>query len=535
MSIQTITSNRLKGIFNTIIYILIFSFSFYIFGCVSTSEVTYKGENISKTNPGEINEYSFIKIIKKTGETINVEGLGARFYKYFKDTENVIVWVKNDTTWLEQNGHKAYKVKATEQSVPLSDILEVYVEKEEVNSGITVLVILGIAAFAFLIVLATKQSCPFFYSFDGGKYVFDSESFGGAITEGLKRTDYSRMEYLKPSDGFYKIMIRNEADESQYIDELKLFAIDHPENTEVIPDYDGNYTAFSKSYEPLKVTDEKNNGITSFFKSRDGVYWQSYMEMDSSILKSDIRHKLTFNFKKPQNAKKAKLLINAGSTLWGSRMLKEILIMHGDKVDDWYREMNKQGIALNILKTWEEREELFDMKLYMKEGDNFVQKNKLTSGGPYTIEDRIIDLDLSNISGDEFSLQINPPKGFWKIDYMGIVYEYDDNYKLQEMPMISAVDYKGKDLLKALSGIDKIYYEMPTNDDIAYLNYKAIPLKNGNTRTMYLKSTGYYDIHLKKNEPYNKEFFENIIKPGYIVQFSFLKYLEKYYSYVSKN
>ncbi len=382
--------------------------------------------------------------------------------------------------------------------------------------------------------MASKQSCPFFYSFDGTKYVFDAESIGGAITEGLKRTDYSRMDYLKPSEGYYKILIRNEADETQHIDELKLYAVDHPENTEVVPDYEGNYTAFSECVSPLRVTDEKNKDVTAFFKSRDRIYWQSKMEMDSSILKSDIRHKLTFDFKKPPNAIKAKLLINAGATLWGSSMLKELMIMNGDKVDEWYRIMDKQGPELQMLKAWQEGEELYDLKLYMKEGENFVNKNKITSGGPFTIEDRIIDLDLSKINGDEFTLQINPPKGYWKIDYMGIVYEYDDNYNLIELPMVSAEDYKGNNLKKTLSNNDREYYDMPDYSDTAYVKFADIPVKDGYKRTIFLKSTGYYEIHLKKTEPYNAEFFQKILNPGYIVQFSFGKYLEKVLSYMSK-
>ena len=50
----------------------------------------------------------------------------------------------------------------------------------------TVAIIVGVAA-------ATKQSCPFVYSWDGKQYVFDAEPYGGAITRGLEKDDFSTL------------------------------------------------------------------------------------------------------------------------------------------------------------------------------------------------------------------------------------------------------------------------------------------------------------------------------------------------------
>ena len=124
------------------------------------------------------------------------------------------------------------------------------------NLGVLI-VILGVAA---LIVAATKQSCPFIYSFDGNKYVFDAEPLGGATTKGLERTEYSKMDYLKNTDDSYKILVRNEVEETQYIDELSLLAIRHDEDKEVIPDLNGNFYQI-KTFILLQVPKMKKGWI----------------------------------------------------------------------------------------------------------------------------------------------------------------------------------------------------------------------------------------------------------------------------------
>ena len=69
---------------------------------------------------------------------------------------------------------------------------------------------------------AGPQSCPFVYSYDGENYIFDAEPLGGAISEGLKKTDYSRLEHLKGVEGKYHLFLRNELEETQYTDAIKL-------------------------------------------------------------------------------------------------------------------------------------------------------------------------------------------------------------------------------------------------------------------------------------------------------------------------
>ena len=145
----------------------------------------------------------------------------------------------------------------------------------------------------------SSSSCPFIYSFNGQKYIFDAEPYGGSVAEGLKKTDYSRLDDLKADGSKYKVLMRNETDETQFTDEIKLLVVDHPENTEAAPDINGKMSVFEKAIQPFSVTDENGNDITLFFNSKDNLQWQTDMPSDENYEIKNLKHELIFKFPKP--------------------------------------------------------------------------------------------------------------------------------------------------------------------------------------------------------------------------------------------
>ena len=125
---------------------------------------------------------------------------------------------------------------------------------------------------ALLIAIATKQSCPFVYSNDSQKYVFDAEPLGGAVTRGLQRTDLSKLDFLEEDNGKYKLLVRNEVPETQYIDEMKLVVVDHPEGTEIVTSLAGELHTISNPQKPILAIDEKGNDLIRFVEENDYTF-----------------------------------------------------------------------------------------------------------------------------------------------------------------------------------------------------------------------------------------------------------------------
>ena len=128
-------------------------------------------------------------------------------------------------------------VKKTPYELPLDQVQRYWVERKELSKsrtiGLVAAVAVGAIVIAAVIVAKTKQSCPFVYSWDGTQYVFDAEPYGGAITRGLEKDDFTPLDRLREQDGLYRLKLTNEVDETQFTNLTELWVVDHPVGTRV--------------------------------------------------------------------------------------------------------------------------------------------------------------------------------------------------------------------------------------------------------------------------------------------------------------
>ena len=136
-----------------------------------------------------------------------------------------------------KNGTLFASVKKTPYEVPLDQVQRFWVETDTLQKGRTIglaaAVTVGTLALIAGIAVALKQSCPFVYSWDGSRYVFDAEPYGGAISRGLEKDDFSQLDHLREQDGLYRLKVTNEVDETQFTNLTELWVVDHAAGTRV--------------------------------------------------------------------------------------------------------------------------------------------------------------------------------------------------------------------------------------------------------------------------------------------------------------
>jgi len=414
-------------------------------------------------------------------------------------------------------------------TVPLSEVEMLWVKK--VDAGLTFLSVLGgVAAFIVglaVIVALTKESCPFIYSYDGEEYTFDAEPYGGAICQGLQRMDWGRLDYLVPVDGQYRLLLRNEVDETQYTDELKLLVIDHPQGTKVVSDTSGNIHTLSSLMSPVQVYDAQGRDLMLYFSGNDWIFWQTRLGEKDPDEPADLRDEIIFEFPKPLEAEEAKLLFNGCSTLWASHMIKRMLELQGKKVFDWYDEVDRFGPALFKLLKWDLKEQHYRMHIQVETEHGWKSKGVLLGGGPFVSEDRVYSLDIRDVPGDLLRVKLTPPANYWMLNYLAVDFSDPHPNEVTELAAVEAVDFNGHDVRNALFSSDKDYVVMPNIGDSAEIVFLAPPEKPGLSRSLILKTSGYYDIHLDANTEPQLELYEKVMnQPGFVIQYAFKEYLK---------
>jgi hypothetical protein len=396
-----------------------------------------------------------------------------------------------------KNGTVFAQVKKSPYEIPVEQVQRLWVERKEISKsrtiGLVAVVAVGTVAIIAGVVAATKQSCPFVYSWNGQEYVFDAEPYGGAITQGLEKDDYSELGMLRVQDGAYKLKLTNEVDETQYTNMMELWVVDSPTGTRVVPDIQGELHTVASPNAPFSAQDAEGRDLLPWLRATDRVIWEpASVPNKEGGLASDI----VMTFPKPKDAKQVKLVANAATGLWGSYMIKKMVELHGRDAGEFLKTIDHDQSARDALFTWEVREELYALKIYVEEPAGWVVRGILPGTGPFISKDRIVPLDVSRVEGDQLKIRIHPPAGFWALNSFNVDYSADRPITVETVKPSSAVDLNGKDVLPELISVDERYLAMPEIGDTADLTFRAPVRRSGMERQVILHTRGFYKLHI---------------------------------------
>jgi hypothetical protein len=379
--------------------------------------------------------------------------------------------------------------------LPLDRVQRFWVERRETSKartiGLIAAVTVGVVLVAGAVALATKQSCPFIYSWDGSQFVFDAEPYGGAITRGLERDDYAELEHLRAENGLYRLLITNEVPETQYTNLMELQVVDHAAGIRVAVDEGGRLHTLAESRRLISARDRAGRDLLPWLADTDRLIWEG-----EPIAEGSAREEIVLTFPKPAGATRAKLVANAATGLWGSYMIKAMLELRGRDLEAWYAALDRQPTAADTIFAWNLREELYALKLYLEEPTGWELRGLLPGGGPFMAEDRAVMLDVSRVTGEQMKVRLRPPGGFWALNSFVVDYGPDQPLEVVKVRPLKAWDEGGRDVLAELTKTDDAYYVMPVTENRAWINFPAPPPRPGLERTIFLHSRGYYRLHL---------------------------------------
>ena len=409
-------------------------------------------------------------------------------------------------------------------AMPVDSVQRWWLQRSD--PGKTVLAFVGIAmgvvVLSAAVAAATKESCPFIYSWDGRRYTFEAEPYGGAITRGLERDDYEVLPSLRRDDGSYRLLVTNEVNETQMTNLFELWAVDHAPGLRVVPDEWGRLHTLSQPLPPSSAKDDTGRDLLPWLSADDRRIWEPLPLADSA---GGLRDEVVLTFPRPAGASRAKLVARAATALWGSHMIRAMMELRGQSVDQWYAHVDGNPAAADSIRTWAVREELYGLLLQVEEAGGWQVRGILPGSGPFLATERVIPLDLSRVQGDSVRIRMRPPRGFWALGYFAMDYSADEPVAVDTIHPRSAAGNNPGDILAAVSVADTIYHAMPNTGDRATLEFRAPPIARGKERTVVLHSRGWYRLHLTPTGPPDTAMVRRILEvPGAAVEYSASQY-----------
>lgn len=414
-----------------------------------------------------------------------------------------------------------------DQTLARSDVSELRINttsgKSQFFMGMGI--VCGIILIAIGIAAATKESCPFIYSYNGESFVFDGEPYGGATMSSLQRTDYSELEHLRTVDGQYRLMLTNEVDETQHTDSLDLLVVDHPRQARAVLDLAGQPHCFQNLSKLSGARDETGKDLLIWLEETDDRGWNpdlDHFSVQDSLL--DTRNHITLEFPRPEVSEDLYLVSNVGTGQWGSHMIRVMLGMRGNTIDEFYTKINTIPEYQDQLRQWNEREELFLLGVEVEVGDHWEERATLHGGGPFVSENRALPLDLTGVTGDTIRLRVHPPIGFWRFNSFHLAWG-ETAASVVKADLMSAVNEKGLDVSSLLEAEDQVYLDFPTTQEYAEIVFAAPTLDPEKDRTVFAVTSGWYGIHLYNDGPPEAESLMRLTyEPGYVVRRAMIEY-----------
>ena len=352
----------------------------------------------------------------------------------------------------------------------------------------------GLWVYIFVALSSPGQtgSCPHVYAHDGQAWQLDADPVSGALYAGAERDDLDRLEHLRAVDGQYRVRIADDLQETDHIDDLTLFVVDHAAADEILPTQDGDIVALREARSPLGATDERGRDVRPLLAAEDGrlIGTESRRPGDA-----DVRARWTLRFARP-SSDRAVLVVRGHNTPFAEEALVQYLATMGSGLRpllEWTSEQVGRECYGDYMD--EELERLgLPLRVRVAAGGAWVDAPTLQPVGPAISRSQALPLRLPP-GGDEVTVRLEATPRFWEIDQVQLAVPSDVQPTPRRVRPRRAVASSGRDVTATLAARDGRHVVLRPGERVD-LQFDAPPAVAGRERTVLAGLRGYYAMDI---------------------------------------
>jgi hypothetical protein len=366
--------------------------------------------------------------------------------------------------------------------VNLNDIKELKILDK--NKGLSTLVNFGIASASAIgsltVFLIIACGCPHNYTFDGDKYQYNNSLFTGATAPNLERHDYKSLPDYHPENLIYKMLIKNEENESQFTNLLELMVVNHGKQVEVVLDQIGNIHTLLKRENPIKITDDFGNDLSSFTNYLD----DNPYPFDQ--ISEDYFSHVYATYNVSETKENAKLIIRSKNSSWGGLVYHSFAELMGENYNKWVKN--------NLKRTPNKvQEDLVNagipLIVEVKKNGEWILLEAIDLIGEVNYNQVAISVPREYLDDPTVEFRITSGYKFWELDAVQMDFSEPQKVLVQKFKPSSA--FGSQDYTNSVSFDDKNYMQHLNTGDSTLISFDNLPIFF-ESRSLFLHSKGYY-------------------------------------------
>jgi prepilin-type N-terminal cleavage/methylation domain-containing protein len=350
---------------------------------------------------------------------------------------------------------------------------------------------------------AGGSSCPYLYAWNGTGYQFVDVTYPDAFLQRYEATSYQTTNTLEPKDGLYELVLHESLLETGFVNQVGLWAVDHPEGSGVLVEQPMVISAERsgtihtvRDPQPVTAVDRAGNDVTDLLARADGEYWESDLEGKDFSNADNLFDWVTVTLPDKPEGGTAKLIIDARESMLGSfQMWYFSHFMLGSPNFDW---------LFHKLETDEDFYRYFDFTVWLSsaftvqawDGEGWVDCAEIPFVDHFFGRPKVVTVGLDGIEGNQ--LRIYTPIGLREIDYVAVDYTGDEEITVTRLEPAGATQYfadgSEADVLDAIAAADDSYAALEIWEHIECRFRELPPPAEGYQRTFVVPTRGYYYV-----------------------------------------
>ena len=425
------------------------------------------------------------------------------------------------------------KANGARRVIPLEDVHSAsFLSKSGKKTGAIIGAVLDAAVVTLAVIAASSESgsastycspnqtcssCPLVYGEGRAGLALEAEPLGGSLFAADEATDRALLARVEPRAGAYHVEIRNEMQEVEHLDRVRLLVVDHAAGVDIVPAMDGALFAVARGMAPQRAVDGTGANLAPQLAELDGREWLEVplgRDPDDAVSR---RATALLQFPRPPGAVTAVLDVSLRSTAWGMALLADVLGLQGRELDGFWARLEADAASRRALRAAWAREALPRIQVLAREGwrdaGTLAHVPTLVGGR------RAVPLDLRDVGGDTLHVRIDALPGLWRFDRVALDYAARPAPEALALAPASARTADGSDARSLLAASDQRWLTLAPSRGKVALSFEAPPPAAA-ARSVLIEIEGYYRPILEaRGEPQRQLFDRLIYEPGALTRY----------------
>ena len=328
------------------------------------------------------------------------------------------------------------------------------------------------------IFLLIACSCPHVYMNDGQNWFFSNSMFTGAMNPTLERYDFKKIADFQPESKSLELEIRNEEKEIQFTNLLKLIAVYHKQDEEIVSTSKGEFVSVIKTLQPKQLSSDIGYLRQDFFKANNNSF--AFDEQDKTGFSNLQAVFEVGNLENPH------LILGLKNQKWGGYVYYEFTKLFGEYFQKWVNSNSKKNNK-ELEKNIEKAGILLQVEVF--ENGKWKAIEKLNLVGEAKFEKIAIHIPKKHLKNKDLTLRLRSGFKFWEINSLELASISSDFITIDELDA-KVVNSDNEIQSNALNANDSNYLIHKEGDAPYTIKFEG--LKTNSHRTLFLKSKGYY-------------------------------------------